>query len=187
MSFLKNIRKKNFGNNSNERTEDKQNGRRGSTSSTFSLPGSLHVRRNRKESVNSEVITFGPDQTPIEEGTKIEPSKYLYLINSDPLLDWEEYNTEINELESVDELSIKLKVFKNKTRNIVSVCRVLSKFSEDSFDDYLFEIGILTEIYPKFDDYVAEIEALRECRATRNVLNFYDAYYFDSKLWVRNE
>jgi hypothetical protein len=120
------------------------------------------------------------------EHEKTDPSSYLFLIRTDPMLDWQEArNLELNQLNPHDGMSIDLKVYQNRTRDSASICQVLSKFADESVDDYLFEIGILTESLPKFGDYMNEIEALRECRNHRNVLDFYDAYYFDSKLWVR--
>ena len=35
----------------------------------------------------------------------------------------------------------------------------------------------------ELDDFMVEIDILAECKH-KNVINLYEAYYFDSKLWV---
>jgi hypothetical protein len=157
------------------------------TTPPLSIPGGRLLRNEIGNSTDSNLsYSAGKwDSEPVVQPEKTDPSKYLYLIRTDPLLDWEEANNlELNQLDPHDGMSIDLKVFQNRTRDSTSVCRVLSKFADESIDDYLFEIGILTESLPKFDDYINEIEILRECRNHKNVLDFYDAYYFDTKLWV---
>lgn len=185
MSFLDKARR---------RLSESGMGRRGSlpglgnvaVSSSPVTPSPLAAAMSKNEVNTSNISLSGRwDNGPIIEQEKTDPSQYLFLIRTDPLLDWEESKTlEINELDPFDGLSIELKVYNNRTRDNNSVCRILSKFADESIDDYLYEIGILTEVLPKFDDYINEIEALRECRNHRNILDFYDAYFFDSKLWV---
>jgi hypothetical protein len=116
---------------------------------------------------------------------KVNPFKYLFLVKTDPCAEWE--RTEKDEQFDYGELSrsaIEHKVFRNRTTNELASTRIFKKFSDDLFDDYLFEIGILTEHYPKFPDHMSEIETLRECRSHKNIVHFYEAYFFESKLWV---
>jgi hypothetical protein len=157
----------------------------GPPSSTGNFP-----RRNRHE---RKTISLPYEATELSEflidetvSLKINPYKYPFLNKSDPLINWEETTTaqESNELEAVNQAGIEHKVFRNKSSGALASVSILFKFSDDVFDDYLFEIGILTECLPKFGDYIKEIEILRECKSHRNIITFCDAYYFDSKLWV---
>lgn len=75
------------------------------------------------------------------------------------------------------------KVCRNSRDGTVATCKIIYKFSDDAFDDYLYEIGLLTVKYPRFEDVMGELEMLKELDHT-NVLKFYDVFYFDTKLWV---
>ena len=173
---------------SSSRRGSLQGGMAGSPGNVF-FPSLLQTSTELGASNESNVSNSGKwDHVPIVEQEKTDPSKYLWLIRTDPLLDWEEAkNLPVNILDPHDGMSIEFKVFQNKTRDNASIGRILSKFADETVDDYLFEVGILKETLPKFDDYINEIEALRECRHHKNIIDFYDSYYFDSKLWVFTE
>ena len=62
------------------------------------------------------------------------------------------------------------KVYKvrNKQTNVFAAAKIVEKCSEDELDDYMTEINVLSE-----------------CKHT-NIVGLYEAYYFDSKIWVYN-
>jgi hypothetical protein len=151
-------------------------------------PTTVH-RRSRHE---RNTISL-PYEAPIElsqfldekHSLKINPYKYPFLLKSDPMLDWEHAKTgQSNEFDAENQPGIEHKTLRNRANSTQAAATILNKFSDDLFDDYLFEIGILTELFPKFGDYIKEIEVLRECKSHRNIVCLRDAYYFDSKLWV---
>lgn len=55
---------------------------------------------------------------------------------------------------------------KNKTSGVLAAAKIVEKCSEEELDDYMVEIDILSE-----------------CRH-KNIVQIYEAYYYDSKLWV---
>ncbi len=60
------------------------------------------------------------------------------------------------------------KVYKarNKVSGIYAAAKIVEKCGLDELDDYMIEIDILSECKHK------------------NIVQIYEAYYFDSKLWV---
>lgn len=60
------------------------------------------------------------------------------------------------------------KVYKarNKITNVMAAAKIVEKCSEDELDDYMIEIDILSECKHK------------------NVVQIYEAYFYNSKLWV---
>ena len=62
------------------------------------------------------------------------------------------------------------KVYKvlNKQTNVFAAAKIVEKCNEDELDDYMVEINILSECKHK------------------NIVELYEAYYFDSKIWVIN-
>lgn len=60
------------------------------------------------------------------------------------------------------------KVYKarNKLTNVFAAAKIVEKCSEDDLDDYMIEIDILSECKHK------------------NIVELYEAYYYDSKIWV---
>ena len=75
------------------------------------------------------------------------------------------------------------KIYKNKETQQLAHTKIVDKFSDDYFDDYLVEMGILDECHLKFEDRMNEIEILRKCQH-ENITRFYEAYFVSSKLWV---
>lgn len=60
------------------------------------------------------------------------------------------------------------KVYKarNKQTNVLAAAKIVEKCSEEELDDYMVEIDILSECKHK------------------NIVELYEAYFYDSKLWV---
>jgi hypothetical protein len=160
----------------------------------FSLKpgGGIKVIQERKtsESSNINIDMLTAQQQLEDDSEKIKPSSYLYLLNENPKLTWKSADGGTDEDELLDvgfnpllATNEEDHVMHNKQRNITANCKKVNKFSEDNFDDYLYEIGILTERYHKFEDYMSEIEILRQCDSS-NFLKFYDVYFHENKLWV---
>jgi hypothetical protein len=57
---------------------------------------------------------------------------------------------------------------KNKTSGVLAAAKIVDKCNEEELDDYMVEIDILSE-----------------CRH-KNIVQIYEAYYYDSKLWVNS-
>lgn len=116
---------------------------------------------------------------------------YSFILNRDPASDWieiqatDDQNTDQSVLKPENEYSSD-RAFLNISTETKSNCRIIKKFSNDCLDDYLVQIGILDDAGFKFDEHIAEIELLRQCRH-KNVICFYDAYFFDFKLWSFTE
>jgi hypothetical protein len=104
--------------------------------------------------------------------------------NVHPSLEWEdsEITQHSNYSDNLDERYIEKIFFKKKDYSIAS-CQIYDKFSDDYFDDYLFEIGILFESRIKFDDKITEIDLMLKCKH-KNIIEFYDAYYHENILYV---
>ena len=63
------------------------------------------------------------------------------------------------------------KVYKarNKISGVLAAAKIVEKCTDDDLDDYMIEIDILSECNHK------------------NIVKIYEAYYYDSKLWVRKK
>ena len=61
------------------------------------------------------------------------------------------------------------KVYKarNAVSGVLAAAKIVEKCSEEDLDDYMIEIDILSE-----------------CKH-RNIIEIYEAYYYEQKLWVR--
>jgi hypothetical protein len=122
-------------------------------------------------------------QTTME---KIKPSSFTFLLQESPMRVWKEVEHLSDDASNFDRNEDRCdeeKVLKNAQTGSMVACRVIKKFSEDHFDDYLFEIGLLHTLHPRLEHYMAEIEILRELNSS-NVVKFYDAHWFENKLWV---
>lgn len=114
---------------------------------------------------------------------KIKPSSYVFLQIENPFRTWkviEDYANDDNDND--DHYQIEM-VCHSDARDATASCRIITKFSDDAFDDYLFEIGLLNVKYPRFDDCMAEVELIKELNHS-NVVKFIDVYYYDARLWV---
>ena len=115
--------------------------------------------------------------SPLVRSSK--PSDYAFLIlDTDPTAHWEEQE------DLREPIMEACKIYKKRGTHLLAHTKVIDKFSDDYFDDYLVEMGILDECSLKFEDRMNEIEILRQCQH-ENIIRFHDAYYHERKLWVR--
>lgn len=82
------------------------------------------------------------------------------LTDKDPTLIWEIVN------EIGDGAFGKVYKVRNKQSGVFAAAKIVEKCTEEELDDYMIEIDILSECNHK------------------NILKFYEAYFFDTKLWV---
>jgi len=117
--------------------------------------------------------------------------------NIDPLTEWSELrlqqatNSGTSSSVSLPKEKVyesKIKFAPNSQQILLASTRIIEKFSDDNFDYYLVEMGILDydQCGLKFEDYMSEIEILKACNH-KNIVKFYDCFYFDKKLWIFNE
>ena len=82
------------------------------------------------------------------------------LMNKDPAAVWEIVS------ELGDGAFGKVYKARNRQTNVFAAAKIVDKCSLDELDDYMVEIDILTECKHK------------------NIVHIYEAYYYDSKLWM---
>ncbi|CAF0731156.1 unnamed protein product [Brachionus calyciflorus] len=82
------------------------------------------------------------------------------ITDRDPTLTWEIVS------EIGDGAFGKVYKVKNKQSGVLAAAKIVEKCTDDDLDDYMVEIDILSECNHK------------------NILKIYEAYYFDSKLWI---
>lgn len=82
------------------------------------------------------------------------------VIDKDPTINWEIVN------EIGDGAFGKVYKVRNKHSGILAAAKIVEKCTEEELDDYMIEIDILSECSHK------------------NILKLYEAYFFDTKLWV---
>ena len=82
------------------------------------------------------------------------------ITDKDPTQTWEIVN------EIGDGAFGKVYKVKNKQNGLLAAAKIVEKCTDDELDDYMIEIDILSECNHK------------------NILKIYEAYYYDSKLWV---
>jgi STE20-like kinase len=102
--------------------------------------------------------------SPFSSGSshKFSKKKYPHLImDRDPTQVWEIVN------EIGDGAFGKVYKARNKETGVFAAAKIVEKCSEDEIDDYIVEIDILNECKHK------------------NIVHLHEAYYHDSKLWVR--
>jgi serine/threonine protein kinase len=93
---------------------------------------------------------------------KFSKKKYPHLIvDKDPAHVWEIVN------EIGDGAFGKVYKARNRETGVLAAAKIVEKCSEDEIDDYIVEIDILNECKHK------------------NIVHLFEAYYHDSKLWVR--
>lgn len=137
------------------------------------------------DSISESPSTQSFQQQPQPKNIVRQHTRPSYLKqNVHPSLEWEdsEITQRSNYSDNLDERYIEKIFFKKKDYSIAS-CQIYDKFSDDYFDDYLFEIGILFESRIKFDDKITEIDLMLKCKH-KNIIEFYDAYYHESILYV---
>ena len=146
---------------------------------SFSEGDGFHYDKSTPTSVSSSKKSSTTNlASPVVRNTK--PSDYTFLIlDVDPNLHWEQQEDLRQPIMDRDAC----KIYKQKSSNLLAHTKIIDKFSDDYFDDYLVEMGILDECSLKFEDRMNEIEILRQCEH-QNIIRFYDAYYNESKLWV---
>lgn len=116
--------------------------------------------------------------SPLARSSK--PSDYAFLVlDTDPTTHWEEQE------DLREPIMEACKIYKKKGAQLLAHTKIIDKFSDDYFDDYLVEMGILDECSLKFEDRMNEIEILRQCQH-ENIIRFHDAYYHERTLWVRS-
>lgn len=82
------------------------------------------------------------------------------IMDKDPTLVWEIVN------EIGDGAFGKVYKARNKISGVFAAAKIVEKCSQDELDDYMIEIDILSECKHK------------------NIVEIYEAYYYDSKLWM---
>lgn len=82
------------------------------------------------------------------------------IVDKDPELIWEILG------EIGDGAFGKVYKARNKQTGVLAAAKIVDKCTEDELDDYMIEIDILTE-----------------CRH-KNIVQIYEAYFYNSKLWV---
>lgn len=136
--------------------------------------------------------SFGAASTisDMQAEEKRKPTSYVFLQIENPLRAWKIVDDFGNPNDEHDDDSYENEmVCRTDARagddgySLTAACRVINKFSDDAFDDYLFEIGLLSVKHPRFDDTMAELELIKELDHC-NVVKFIDVYYFESRLWV---
>jgi STE20-like kinase len=113
-------------------------------------------------SMNSFMSPFGSGNAHHNNGThQNRKKKYSNLImDKDPTQIWEIVN------EIGDGAFGKVYKARNKANGIFAAAKIVEKCSQDELDDYMIEIDILSECKHK------------------NIVEIYEAYYYDSKLWM---
>jgi hypothetical protein len=144
MSILKNTRKRLFS-FSKQGTLNEETEPRTADDSTF----------RRASAVSAKSVTSTGSDSAEE---KRKPSSYDFLQVDNPLRTvWKEVETYAEDDDNDFDRYEMEKVCKNQQNGNMASCRIIYKFSEDAFDDYLVEIGLLNLRYPKFEDVMAEV------------------------------
>ena len=90
----------------------------------------------------------------------------------DPVIVWQE-KRDINDYldkENDDEKQVSEKIFMKKNNNLLAVGKMVRSLDDEA----------------RYDEVMAEIDIVRKCNH-ENIIEFYDAYYFDSTLWLFTE
>jgi serine/threonine protein kinase len=93
----------------------------------------------------------------------VDTSTIKSIIEQDPRLVWQKV------IDIGDGAFSKVYKVKNKSNGVYAAAKIIEKCSRNDLDEYLVEIKIL-----------------RECNH-KNVVKLYEAYFYNSELWVRFE
>lgn len=180
MSILHNTRKRLFSFSKGSGRPDPLNEETESVRGVSGLGLEDSVRRLSMQ--QSEMSVSGG----VEE--KRKPSSYVFLQIDNPEHKWREIDDHSGaDAHNLDDKNFDRyeleKVCRDERTGETASCRIVYKFSDDAFDDYLYEIGLLTTRFPRFEDLMAEVEMIKDLEHS-NVIKFFDVHYFDTRLWV---